>query len=330
MACGASSTLGVKNNGTLWGAGYNGNGEFGLGNDALESYNTFTKISSTGWRQVDFSYRHTLAVKRDGTMWSTGNNLHGQLGLGDTTSRNVFTRVEGSGWKKAFCGKGASYNSLALKKDRTLWGAGENAHGELGLGDDVERTSFTKVSYVRDFNLLLGWVKFYELSGWKEVDSGYTHSAAIKRIGTLWVTGYGPYGQLGLNSENKQRYLFTEVPGFFCKKVACGKNHTLALKSNGTLWGTGRNNLGQLGLGDNIDRWEFTQISGSGWENIGCGEDFSFAIKTDGTLWMTGDNSNGQFGLEDNINRNFFTKIGTSNDWLKLAGGMAHSAAIRR
>ena len=36
---------------------------------------------------------HSLILKNDGTLWGCGKNGDGQLGLGDSTSRNTFTQV---------------------------------------------------------------------------------------------------------------------------------------------------------------------------------------------------------------------------------------------
>ena len=38
---------------------------------------------------------------------------------------------------------GFSDHSLILKNDGTLWGAGYNTDGRLGLGDNTNRTTFT-------------------------------------------------------------------------------------------------------------------------------------------------------------------------------------------
>ena len=36
---------------------------------------------------------HSIILKNDGTLWGCGNNLDGQLGLGDNTNRNTFIQV---------------------------------------------------------------------------------------------------------------------------------------------------------------------------------------------------------------------------------------------
>ena len=38
---------------------------------------------------------HSLALKSDGTVWTWGNNVYGQLGDGTTTGRNVPGQVGG-------------------------------------------------------------------------------------------------------------------------------------------------------------------------------------------------------------------------------------------
>uniref|UniRef100_UPI003FA75F2E RCC1 domain-containing protein n=1 Tax=Rhabdothermincola sp. TaxID=2820405 RepID=UPI003FA75F2E len=95
--------------------------------------------TGTDWVTVAAGSGHSLAVKRDGTLWSWGYNFSGELGLGDTTDRNTPQQVgTGSDWASVAAGS-YSEHSLAIKTDGTLWAWGHNGDGQLGLGDTTFR-----------------------------------------------------------------------------------------------------------------------------------------------------------------------------------------------
>ena len=84
----------LKNDGSLWGCGYNDSGQLGL-ND-INDRTTFTQATTNinnDVKQVFCSRYHTFILKTDGTVWTCGYNSYGQLGLGDTTDRTTFTQV---------------------------------------------------------------------------------------------------------------------------------------------------------------------------------------------------------------------------------------------
>ncbi len=113
-----------------------------------------------------------LLIKPDGSLWSWGYNLHGQLGVGDLTLRPVAWRVGTTNdWATVACGDN---HALAIKTDGTLWAWGLNASGELGLGDTTDRTS----------PVLVGTT-----GGWATMACGDTYSMAIKTDGSLWAWG---------------------------------------------------------------------------------------------------------------------------------------------
>ena len=97
-----------------------------------------------------------------------GWNNCGQLGLGDTTGRNVFTQIttNTNDIKSAYCGENYT---IILKNDGTLWGCGKNDYGQLGLGDTSNRSTFTKIT----------------TNDVKSIYGGSYHTVMLKNDGTL-------------------------------------------------------------------------------------------------------------------------------------------------
>ena len=83
----------LKNDGTLWGCGYNGYGELGLGDTTDRTIFTQITTNTNNIKSVYCGYGYTFILKTDGTLWNCGRNEYGHLGLGDTTHRNTFTQV---------------------------------------------------------------------------------------------------------------------------------------------------------------------------------------------------------------------------------------------
>ena len=299
---------------------------------------------------------HSLILKNDGTLWSTGYNCYGQLGLGDTSDRYTFTQVttNADNIKSVYC---SGYHTFILKNNGTLWGCGNNYEGQLGLGDKTHRTTFTQITtntdniksvYCGRFHTFILkndntlWSCGYNDKGQlglgdtsdrytftqvttnaddiKQVYYGGYHTFILKNDNTLWSCGYNGEGQLGLG-DTTYRTTFTQVTDNIddIKSVYCGDSHTLILKNDGTLWGCGYNTSGQLGLGDTTHRTTFTQVTTNtnDIKKIYCGFNYTFVLEYDGTLWSTGYNNAGQLGLGDSANRNTFIQVTTNTDDIK-------------
>ena len=127
-------------------------------------------------------YRHTSAIKTDGTLWVWGNGGNGRLGNAAITNRStpVTTSSGGTNWKQVACG---GYHTAAIKTDGTLWTWGKGIFGTLG------NNSWS------DSNIPI--TTFAGGTNWKEVAGGLYHTAAIKTDGTLWTWGSGTQGRLG-------------------------------------------------------------------------------------------------------------------------------------
>ena len=309
-----SHTLAIKNDGTLWSWGQNGNGQLGLNNRSY--YSSPKQIGAlTAWLTVSGSYFQSVAIKTNGTLWSWGANTVGQLGLGNTVAYSSPKQVGSlTDWLNVACG----YNfTMAVKTDGTLWGWGGNINGQLGLGN---RTAY---SSPKQIGLLTNWSS---ASG-----SRNNFAAAIKTDGTLWMWGINGSGNLGQG--NLTSYSSPKQVGSLTNWVSIDVSNTnefaIATKTDGTLWGWGRGSNGQLGLNNNTSFSSPKQVGSlTNWLNVATGYAWVLSIKTDGTLWAWGENSQGQFGNGNTTNISSPIQIGALGNWLKVSASYKSTMAI--
>ena len=308
--------------GNLWAWGDSVVGQLGDNNSTDRFTPVTTFAGGANWKQVACGERHTVAIKTDGTLWTWGRNIRGQIGDNTQTSRStpVTTFVGGSNWKQVACGR---EHTAAIKTDGTLWIWGYNNLGQLGINlYGILEDRFTPVT------------TFLGGTNWKQVSCGYYYTAAIKTDGTLWTWGDNNNGQLGDNSTaDKITPITTFLGGSNWKQVSGGGYYTAAIKTDGTLWTWGDNASGQLGNNAVTDRYTpvTTFLGGTNWKQVSCKTFHTAAIKTDGTLWTWGTNGSGQIG--DNTSgtdRSIpVTTFAGGTNWKQVACGDGHTAAVK-
>ncbi|KAG7234463.1 hypothetical protein INR49_004797 [Caranx melampygus] len=87
ITCGQTSSMALLDNGEVYGWGYNGNGQLGVGNNG----NQLTPCRLTGLQglciqQIVSGYSHCLALTDEGLLYAWGANTYGQLGTGNKTN----------------------------------------------------------------------------------------------------------------------------------------------------------------------------------------------------------------------------------------------------
>ena len=105
----AYHSLAINSLGELYTYGENANGQLGLGILQIVMYPQRLERLQTGlrWLAAVTSYGHSFAINLSGELYAWGYNYSSQLGLGDTTYRNVPTRVgEASDWNTIATGWG--------------------------------------------------------------------------------------------------------------------------------------------------------------------------------------------------------------------------------
>ena len=189
VECGANFTLAIKADGTLWSWGNNNSGQLGLGSTSTEftSPQQVTAVAANNWISVAAAGggAHALGVTSNGVIYSWGDNSHRQLGDGTTNSHNSpipisYFSTSGIKGLTVYCG---SYHSFAIVNNGDIYAWGENANGQLGLGDNTFRSTPTHVTSQSN---IIG------------MGCGFNHSCVIHvdRL-LLCVTGLNNFGQIG-------------------------------------------------------------------------------------------------------------------------------------
>ena len=262
VSAGFRYTAAIKTDGTLWTWGYGYRGQLG---NAVETGNISTPVTTfaggTNWKQVSAGFRHTAAIKTDGTLWTWGYGYRGQLGNSVTTgniSTPVTTFAGGTNWKQVSSGVS---HTAAIKTDGTLWTWGNGNSGRLG--NAVTTNRLTPVT------------TFAGGTNWKQVSCGGDHTVALKDDGVnkeLYVWGNNTNYELGTTITIATAYVPNQVNfSNNWKQVSSGFNNTSAVKTDGTLWTWGNSYSGQLGINSGYpDR--FTPVTtfagGTNWKQV--------------------------------------------------------------
>ncbi|XP_036396582.1 RCC1 and BTB domain-containing protein 1 isoform X6 [Megalops cyprinoides] len=88
IACGQTSSMAVVDNGVVYGWGYNGNGQLGMGNNGnLLTPCRLAALQGYCVLQIALGYAHSLALTDEGLLYAWGANTYGQLGTGNKSNQ---------------------------------------------------------------------------------------------------------------------------------------------------------------------------------------------------------------------------------------------------
>ncbi|MCI3922946.1 stalk domain-containing protein [Paenibacillus sp. TRM 82003] len=137
IAVGPEFIVGVRRDGNVYSVGKNLNGVLGIGMKESEPYKEAQRVLHLeDVVDVAAEWDHVLALKKDGTVWSWGNNDRYVLGY-DTSGETIAEPTLVPGIADVLEISTGKRHSLALKADGTVWGWGFN-HAEQVSGILVE------------------------------------------------------------------------------------------------------------------------------------------------------------------------------------------------
>jgi len=274
---------------TVWGCGANFYGELGIGNaEPVHSLTQMTTPDGYTVQSVHVGGGHTVLLMTDGTVWVSGNNLLGQLGIQNNENKTTFVQMilpNGYTVDSIYCG---TQYTILLMADGTVWGCGWNNAGRLGLGDYVDRNELTQIT----------------IPNGKSVQTICTGNTTFMLMtdGSLYGCGWNEYGQLSLG-DNENRNTLVQIPipqNKVVDKVYASRRNTSLMMTDGTLWVCGQNNSGQLGQGhtDHLDTFTLLPMPDNNIISHISFTSFSLYIfMTNHSVWVCGSNFAGELGL---------------------------------
>lgn len=281
---GKNHSVALMSDGTVWvTADDSSQGQLGNGSFSEEGGEPSQVPGLTEVRAVAAGNSHSIALKKDGTVWSWGGNSFGQLGDGSSRNSSIPQQVPGLKGITAIAAGGS--HSMALRKDGSIWAWGDNRLGQLGSGGAA---------------LSLKPVMIVGIGRVKSIAAGGYHSIALRRDGTVWTWGYNAYGELGNSAVSSQG---SPVPVQVSelsdvKAISSGKHHCVAMKKDSSVWVWGSNFYSQLGNGTTRNGSATpVMVSGVGGAiGIVGNVNHTMALMPDNTVMAWGDNGSGQWG----------------------------------
>lgn len=247
VAAGGRHTLALSDTGQVWGWGYGGEGQLGLGSrirmvssphpvPCIES--SYRKDRHSGFPQaglgseahgyrVPGTYikgiacggRHSAVITDAGALLAFGWGLYGQCGQGstdDVLSPTCVTSLLGIRIEAVAAGL---WHTVCISADGDVYAFGGNQFGQLGTGSEQAETlpRLLDAPSIEDVNA-------------KIVSCGARHSAIVTEDGKVFCWGWNKYGQLGLGDViDRNIPAQVKVEGCVAKNIACGWWHTLLL-----------------------------------------------------------------------------------------------------
>ena len=263
-----------KSTGLFYAAGYNANGNMGLGNTTNPISNWTPLVLPSGKTVANIWVSSsvtpvTFLQATDNTLWACGTNNAGQIGDGTTTQRTSWVQITYFGTSYVFADiqsngyyypGGYNYNSTTfLTSAGLMFTCGNSVYGQLGTGSTTYNYTPSQITFT----------------------GGKTVAKVIKPSFSVWVlftdntyarwglNGNGSLGNGTLTQQNTPVYSTSGDPGGqyaanIFATTASGAytyiNQTFVLKSTG-LYFCGYNDAGCSGLGNNTINGNITALT---------------------------------------------------------------------
>lgn len=330
---GGGSNYGLTANGEVWTWGLNTYGQLGHGDTAPRGIAKRIEFFVTNNIQIAkivparpnfYDYGIALFLTTDGKVYGCGYNGQGACGNGTTTNQVLPVRCGSLTNIVSLSLSGLPNTAMAVQSNGDLWVWGWNANGQLGLGDNIDRS--TPILHPSIHNA----VKTANCSGYITTGASPASGSAfvLRGDGTIWSAGYNGYGQL-CQGDTADRTSFTQIAStkFFVDVVVGDGKYGMAcaITNAGEFYTWGYNGYGQCGTGNTTNQSTMQKPAGPFQGSvtkavIGGGVNYEGCIIQAGNaLWAAGYCANGNTGISASAANPTFVKVfgiaGTIQEW---------------
>lgn len=268
---------------------------------------------------ASFNSAFHMGLIAAGKLYMVGHNTNGQLGLNNTSNKNVFTAVTVNGDSTSVaCGDD---HTLSVN-DGEVYGCGRDSLSQiLGIGTSL---TFEKIFATDSLKVFAGRNSSGVLTADNKI---FTWGEQVGALTTDPSINKAP-----VNIADFDTSLDLEDTIFI--DYALGNTTSIALDINGNAYTTFfRNSYGQAGAGsgggDKIPT-KVTSLVGTGVTKISAGRNTNYFI-SNGLLFAAGQGNNGEMGAATNtqVNTSFINIGGTVTDWIDVRAGQNYVIAMR-
>ena len=276
------------------------------------------RAGELAWKRISSGNIFGCGITSHGTAYCWGDNVHGELGDGNTTQLQLTpVRVRARLYFEKLTLGGAHICALTYDGTAHCWG--NSSFGEGGYGQETgTQTDPVEVS---------GGHTFRQIAG-----SG-NHTCGVTTEGIAYCWGRNANGQLGDGTTRNHSRPVQVAGGLSFQQIGVGSasvdNHTCGVTTDGPAYCWGVNSSGELGDGTTEERVEpvpvegghsFAQISGGGTHTCG--------VTTDGTAYCWGGNSAGQLGDGTTEDRMTPVEVSGGHEFQLIAASNIHTCGL--